>query len=101
MAQFDVYRNPGVRTCKQAPYLVEIQGRFVEALVTCVVVPLVCKEFIVGAKVLNPIIAVNDVEYFLSTAEITAVLRTILGHPVASVHAYRSEIIAAIDRLLL
>jgi CcdB protein len=44
MAQLDVYKNPGVRTGKQAPYLVEVQGRFVDALSTCVVIPLVCKE---------------------------------------------------------
>src|ERR1039457_5884194 len=101
MAQFDVYKNPGSRTGKQAPYLVEIQGRFVESLATCVVIPLVCKEFFSGATVLNPVILVNGVEYLLSTAEITAVLRSILGQPVASVQAHRSEIISAIDRLLL
>lgn len=101
MAQFDVYKNPGSRTSKQAPYLVEIQGRFVESLSTCVVIPLVDKQYFTGATVLNPIIQVNEVEYFLSTAEITAVPRSILGQPVASVLPYRSEIIAAIDRLLL
>jgi toxin CcdB len=101
MPQFDVYKNPGSRTSKQAPYLVEIQGRFVESLSTCVVIPLVGKHYFTGATVLNPVILVNVVEYFLSTAEITAVPRSILGLPVASVLPYRSEIIAAIDRLLL
>jgi toxin CcdB len=65
MAQFDVYRNPGSRTSKQAPYLVEIQGRFVESLSTCVVIPLVGKQYFTGATVLNPVIPVNGVEYFL------------------------------------
>jgi toxin CcdB len=101
MAQFDVFHNPGPRTSKQAPYLVEVQGRFVESLATCVVIPLVCKEYFSGATVLNPVILVNGVEYLLSTAEITAVLRKILGSPLVSVHSQRSEIIAAIDRLLL
>jgi len=101
MAQFDVYNNPGSRTGKQAPYLVEVQGRFVESLTTCVVIPLVCKEYFSGATVLNPIILVNGVEYLLSTAEITAVLKKILGRPIISVQAQRSEIVAAIDRLLL
>jgi toxin CcdB len=101
MAQFDVYKNPGSRTSKQAPYLVEIQGRFVESLSTCVVIPLVDRKYFTGATVLNPVIPVNEVEYFLSTAELTAVPRGILGQPVASVQPYRSEIIAAIDRLLL
>ena len=101
MAQFDLHRNPGQRTGKQAPYLVEVQGRFVETLTTCVVVPLVRKEYFTGATVLNPVIMVNGEEYFLSPAEITSVLRTILGRPIGSVQAYRTEIIAAIDRLLL
>lgn len=101
MAQFDVYNNPGQRTGKQAPYLVEIQGRFVESLVTCVVIPLVCKEYFAGATVLNPVVLVNGVEYLLSTAEITAVSRKILGRSIASAQAQRAEIIAAIDRLLL
>jgi toxin CcdB len=101
MAQFDVYKNPGTRTSKQAPYLVEIQGRFVESLSTCVVIPLVDKQYLRGATVLNPSIAINGVEYFMSTPEITAVSRAILGQPVASVLSYRSEIINAIDRLLL
>lgn len=101
MAQFDVYKNPGSRTGKQAPYLVEVQGRFVDTLATCVVIPLVCKEYFSGATVLNPVIVVNEVGYLLSTAEITAVSKNILGLPVSSVHSHRSEIIAAIDRLLL
>jgi len=101
MAQFDVYKNPGVRTSKQVPYLVEIQGHFVEALATSVVVPLVQKESFTGASVLNPLIRINGSDYYLSPAEITSVPRAILGQPVATVQAYRTEIIAAIDRLLL
>ncbi|HIJ96385.1 MAG TPA: plasmid maintenance protein CcdB [Desulfuromonadales bacterium] len=100
MAQCDVYKNPGSRTSKQAPYLVEIQGRFVDSLATCVVIPLVCKEYFSGATVLNPVVLVNGIEYLLSTAEITAVLRKILGQPISSVQSQRTEIIAAIDRLL-
>lgn len=101
MAQFDVYRNPGSRTSKQAPYLVEIQGRFVDSLSTCVVIPLVDPRYFIGATILNPLIPVNGVEYVASTAEITAVPRSVLGQPVASVPAYRAEIVAAVDRLLL
>jgi len=101
MAQFDVYKNPGSRTSKQAPYLVEIQGRFVESLSTCVVIPLVETRYFTGASVLNPLIPVNGIEYLASTAEITAVPRSLLGQPIASVLPYRTEIINAIDRLLL
>lgn len=101
MAQYDVYRNPGQRTGKQAPYLVEIQGRFVDALTTCIVVPLVRKKYSTGATVLNPLIPVNGEDFILSPAEITSVVRSILARPVASAQAHRIEIIAAIDRLML
>jgi toxin CcdB len=101
MAQFEVYRNPGVRTSKQAPYLVEIQGQFVDTLSTCVVIPLVEPRYFTGATVLNPLIPINGVEYVASTSEITAIPRSVLGKPVTSVTAYRADIIAAIDRLLL
>lgn len=101
MAQFDVYRNPGSRTGKQAPYLIEVQGRFVDALSTCVVIPLVDPQYFTGATVLNPMIPVNGVEFVASTAEITAIPRSVLGQPVATVAGYRAEIVAAIDRLLL
>jgi toxin CcdB len=101
MAQFDVYKNPGSRTSKQAPYLIEIQGRFIESLTTCVIIPLVKTRYFTGATVLNPLIPVNGVEYYLSTAEITAVSRSLLGQSVASVLPYRTEIISAVDRLLL
>ena len=59
------------------------------------------QEHFSGATVLNPALLVNGVEFLLSTAEITAVLRSILGRPVVSAQAQRSEIVAAIDRLLL
>jgi toxin CcdB len=101
MAQFDVYQNPGPRTNKQAPYLVEIQGKFVDSLSTCVVIPLVGKNYFIGATVLNPVISFNGEEYYLSTSEITAVPRIVLNKSVGSILAYRTEIIAAIDRLLL
>jgi toxin CcdB len=101
MAQFDLYRNPGPRTSKQAPYLVEVQGRFVESLATCVVIPLVEQRYFTGASVLNPLIPVNGTEYYLSTAEITAVPRSLLGRSLGSALAHRTEIIAAIDRLLM
>ena len=101
MAQFDVYRNPSPSSSKRAPYLVEVQGNFCDVITTCVVIPLVVPGLFIPAPVLNPKIAVSGVEYLLSTAEITAVLRTKLGRPVGSLGDYRDEIIQAIDRLLL
>lgn len=101
MAQFDIYRNPGQRSSKRAPYLLEIQGNYTDQLTTCVIIPLVLPEFFNAASVLNPIITVNGNDYLMSTAEITAVSRALLGHPVGNAQQKRFEIIDAVDRLLL
>lgn len=101
MAQFDVYRNPSPRSSRRAPYLLEVQSNLLDAVTTCVVIPLVTPESFIPAKVLNPAVGVLGEHYLLCTAEITAVLRTALGKPVCSVAGQRSEIITAIDRLLL
>jgi hypothetical protein len=101
MAQFDVYRNPGVSTSKRVPYLVEVQGNYCDIITTCVVIPLVSAGFFTPAPVLNPTIIIEGMEYVLSTAEITSVLRTKLGRPIGSLKHLNTDIIQAIDRLLL
>ena len=101
MAQFDIYRNPGQRSSKRAPYLLEIQGNHTDQLATCVVIPLVLPEFFIPASILNPIITLDGNDYLISTAEITAVSRAILGRSVGNAQQNRCEIIAAVDRLIL
>jgi hypothetical protein len=101
MAQFDVYRNPGVSTSKRVPYLVEVQGDYCDIITTCVVIPLVPNGFFTPAPVLNPSIIIEGIEYVLSTAEITSVLRSKLGRPIGSLKHLNTDIIQAIDRLLL
>jgi toxin CcdB len=101
MAQFDIYPNPGTSSCKRAPYLVEVQGNYCDVISTCVVIPLVVSGLFIPAPVLNPAILINGKTYLLSTAELTAVLRLKLGRPIGSLKEYHTDIIQAIDRLLL
>ena len=101
MAQFDIYRNPMPRSSKRAPYLLEIQSNLIDAVTTCVIIPLVLPDSFIPAKVLNPTITVFGDPYLLCTAEITAVLRSVLGRPAGSAVQQRSDIISAIDRLLV
>lgn len=101
MAQLDVYHNTSQVSGKRTPYLVEVQGNYCDIISTCAVIPLVKVGEFIAAPVLNPIITINDTEYLLSTAEITAILRSKLGRPVGSLKHLRTEIIQAIDRLLL
>lgn len=101
MAQFDIYRNPMPRSSKRAPYLLEVQSNLIDTVATCVIIPLVLPDSFIPAKVLNPIITVLGDPYLLCTAEITAILRSVLGRAVGSAAQQRMEIIAAIDRLLV
>lgn len=101
MAQFDIYHNPMPRSSKRAPYLLEIQSNLIDAVTTCVVIPLVLPDSFIPAQILNPAIDVLGEPYLLCTAEITAILRSTLGRQVATAAPYRSDIIAAIDRLLV
>lgn len=101
MAQFDVYHNPSPASKKRAPYLVEVQGNYCDIISTCVVIPLVTYSEFIAAPVLNPTIEITGSKYLLSTAEITAVSRSRLGQSIGTLKHLRTEIIQAIDRLLL
>lgn len=101
MAQFDVYRNPSPRSSRRAPYLLEVQSNLLDAVTTCVIIPLVTADSFVPAAVLNPSIDVLGENLLLCTAEITAIRRSQLALPICSAAGQRSDIITAIDRLLL
>ena len=100
MAQFDVYRNLSLSSCKRAPYFVEVQGNYCDVRSTCVIIPLVKPGSFTPAAVLNPTIMIDEDTYILSTSEITAVSRSKLGLCVGSIKYYHNDIIQAIDRLL-
>lgn len=101
MAQFDVFRNPSPRSSKRAPYLLDVQSNFLDLVSTTVVIPLTTADSFVPAKILNPTVSVLGEDFLLCTAEITSVLRSQLGRPVCSLSNYRTEVVAAIDRLLM
>jgi len=81
--------------------LVEIQGNFCDIISTCVVIPLVPLEEFIPAPVLNPTVEIAGKKFLMSTAEITVVLRSKLGQLVGTLGNLRTEILQAIDRLIL
>lgn len=81
--------------------MVEVQGDYCDIISTCVVIPLVAYGEFIAAPVLNPVIEISGRKYLLSTAEITAVMRSRLGGPIGSLKQQRTDIIQAIDRLML
>ncbi len=101
MAQFDVHRNANPHSKRDIPYLLNVQSDVLDAVSTCVVVPLVlASEMGKPATLLNPQFEIEGVVVVASTAEIAGVLRSVLGEKVLSLQNRRGDIIAALDLLL-
>ena len=99
--QFDIVRNPEGDDAAHRPYLIILQSDLISGLRSTIVVPLVVRREIVGAKRLNPLVVVNGEELWLAMHELFAIDRRMLGKPVASLDAEHDSIMAAIDFLFL
>lgn len=101
MAQFDVHRNPG-KNHAVTPYVVVVQSSLHEAYSRRVVIPLVRKNRDVPAyaKRMNPTFSVEGVAVVLDTLDIVTVSIDKLGEPIASLHDFGDDIIAAVDALI-
>jgi toxin CcdB len=99
MAQFDVFRNPNAASRARIPYLLDVQSDLLDALATCIVVPL-CKPEVLGGKPaerLNPAFDIDGRKFLMLTPELAGVPRKALGGRVGNLAAHRTEIIAALD----
>jgi toxin CcdB len=95
MAQFDVH--PFGRTA----FLVDCQSESLSHLATRVVVPLMRSEDVPLPMVrLNPVMTVHGAAFVLATHLLTAVPRSELGAPVASLVDQEYAIKNALDMLL-
>jgi len=98
MAQFDLFRNPRGGSY---PLVLDMQSEVLSRLATRVVVPLITvKRY--GARPitrLNPTTTVRGTAYVLLFQELAAVPTPALGRYVSSLHARRTELIAALDLL--
>lgn len=101
MAQFDVYLNPNPRTRKSVPYLLDVQNNLLDVLSTRVVVPLkpVSKN-VTPARHLNPSFEIKGKKFYMSTAELVGVPRSVIGNQVCSLAHKRFDIVNAIDFLV-
>ena len=98
--QFDVYRNPSPRSRVRVPYLLDVQAELLDGLATRVVIPLLPRETVPPARILNPIVTIERQEYVLSTAELASVPLGALGEKAGNLAAERTAILAALDLLL-
>jgi toxin CcdB len=95
--QFDVVSNPDREEAALRPFLLVLQSDLVAGLSSTVVAPLVPHDRMNGARRMNPILKVEDREYWLATHELFAVDRRVLRKTVASLSEDREKIIAALD----
>jgi toxin CcdB len=102
MAQFSVYRNQNAATSEQFPYLLNVQNDLLDALQTCVVVPLA--PFINAGyhamSRLTPMLTVQANQYLMMTPQLAGIAKRELGEEVQSLAEARHEIISAMDFLL-
>ena len=99
MAQFDVYKNPSRTSSKQFPFLVDIQGDFLNSLTTRIVIPLgitdVLDQNTMGK--LTPVISYKDEEHLLMTSQIFSIPARLLVNPVGSLTHCRQIVLNSLD----
>jgi toxin CcdB len=101
VARFQVYKNIGNRSAA-APFLVDVQNDYLEALTTRIVIPLVAANTLKHKPPgdLFPLIQVSGKAYVLFTPEIAALPLTVLKKTVGSVKEEdRRSIQEALDRV--
>lgn len=101
MAQFDIFKNQG-KGRDYYPFFMAVQHDLFNGLNTSLVIPLTEKKNLVPARGIHPIITINDNDYVLLTDLMTSVenqrLKTV---PVMNANSLRSEIISALDLLVM
>ena len=101
MPQFDYYANPNGQSREWAPFIVDLQHDMLSSLATRVMAPLVVARPTGEPTMqrLNPVISIDDQDYFLSTAEMAAVPVKELSSCRGNLSEYRGELLAAVDLL--
>ncbi|WP_282029646.1 CcdB family protein [Paracoccus marcusii] len=98
MARFDVYARPGAA----AGYVLNVQADVLNGLNTRVVVPLLpLGEAPIPAKQLNPVFEIDAEPHVMVTQFLAAIPRALLRSPVANLEDRDSEIMAALDMVLV
>lgn len=102
-----IANDPSVRRCSesrqrrsaQRPFLIILQSDLISGLRSTVVAPLVPRAAFAGANRLNPILKLEEGDFWLATHELFAIEQRLIGKPVASLDGQRDKIIGALDFL--
>ena len=101
MAQLDVYENLDEDSCKEVPFLLDIQHELHAHLQTRVIIPLVLTATLKAQiNTLCPTFVIKGQSVFASVPEMSAYPVKELGGRIMNLNDKRSEIFAAIDFLL-
>ena len=101
MAQFDVYQNTDPASLVTFPLLLDVQHNLHQSLTTHTVVPLLHSQILSQSMPkLCPILAVDGVNYIMSTPELAGYPIRDFGPKITSLSDARSTILNAIDFLL-
>ena len=97
MARFEVYANPA-----GPGYVLDVQADVLDGLNTRIVIPLLpLAQAPAPAQRLNPVFEIGDEPCVMVTQFMAAVPRELLRSPVTSLLGQDSEIIAALDMVLV
>jgi toxin CcdB len=101
MAQFDVYQNSDPASRETIPFLLDVQHNLHQSLTTHTVVPLLRSQILSQSMPkLCPILAVDGVNYIMSTPELAGYPMRDFGPKITSLSEDRLTILNAIDFLL-
>jgi toxin CcdB len=103
MPQFAVHRNPNPATRGEFPLLLDVQSDLLQTLSTRMVAPLSPATSMKGRVVttLMPLLQVEGKAYAMLTPQLAGVSQQHLGPVVATLAAARSDILAALDLLIV
>lgn len=101
--QFDVYKNDNPTSRESFPLLLDVQADLLADLETRVAIPL-APEAAYASKLLKglmPVVRVKGKTYVAVTPLMAGIPRRALGSKVANLSQYRSELVAALDLLII
>lgn len=100
--QFDVYRNPSVKTNKLWPFYLILQNDYFDDLTTRIVVPLVStNDITLNKKRITPVLSIEHSNYYIFTPTITFLDTKKINKKdfVCNVASSRNAIISALDAI--
>ncbi len=103
MSQFHLYKNADKSTQRTYPFLLDIQSNLLGELRTTVVIPLMSYRLAGSHTIsrLNPVIQFKNEKFIVMTQALAGIERSVLGESAGDLSQHRSEVIAAIDFVLL